>query len=216
MIASAITTPDEIRPDGSRIEAALGRRLLGLARQAIGSWLGGAAARALAAAEAESADTPDVAAAVEAMLRAPGATFVTLTADGELRGCIGTLEAYRPLAEDVTANAQSAAFSDYRFPPVTMSEFPSLCVEVSLLEPAEPIAASSEAEAIDRLVPGSDGVILAADGRRATFLPQVWETLPDPQDFLAHLKRKAGLSVDGWSPSVTLWRYRVQKWKEQA
>lgn len=215
MITPAIKTPEAIRPDHARLDAALGRRLLALARRAIIDGLGGPAMIAAAPTENTPGEPPEVSSLVGAMLQAPGATFVTLTADGELRGCIGSLEPYRPLADDVTANARAAAFSDYRFPSLTARELSSLCVEVSLLGPAEPLAASSEAEAIAQLEPGRDGIILAADGRRATFLPQVWESLPDPEDFLAHLKRKAGLPADCWPPSIALWRYQVRKWKEQ-
>lgn len=217
MIAPAITRSETVRSEPAPIiETALGRRLLALARRAIVTELGGSAMHAAPgqAAELEIEPTTEVATVIEALLQAPGATFITLTANGELRGCIGTLEAYRPLADDVAANARAAAFSDYRFPPVTTRELPALCVEVSLLGPAEPLAAASETEAITRLVPGRDGVILALEGRRATFLPQVWESLPEPMDFLAQLKRKAGLPADFWSPSITLWRYEVRKWKD--
>lgn len=218
LAAKAAQAAEDRRPDSERIEAALGSRLLTLARDAILARLGRSAASAAEPVsqpmERPVDGAPEVATAVEAMLQAPGASFVTLTADGDLRGCIGTLEAWRALAEDVAANAQSAAFSDYRFPPLTARELPSLRVEVSVLGPARPLAAASEDEAIASLVPGRDGVILAIDGRRATYLPQVWDSLPDPQDFLSQLKRKAGLPTDFWSPSIALWRYEVRKWRE--
>lgn len=147
-------------------------------------------------------------------LAEPGACFVTLTRHGELRGCIGSLEAYRPLGEDVLENARAAAFRDPRFPPVSSKEWPQIRVEVSLLSVPEALPCASEAELLAQLQPGTDGLIFAVGARRATFLPQVWEQLPDPQDFLWHLRQKAGLPGDYWSPEVRCWRYRVQKWKE--
>ena len=144
----------------------------------------------------------------------PGATFVTLRRGGELRGCIGTLEAQRPLAHDVRVHALAAAFRDSRFAPLAAWEFESLEIEVSLLGASEPIAASSEAEALRALQPGVDGVVLEYRGRHATFLPQVWEQLPAPADFLAALKRKAGLPEDFWAEALRLARYRVRKFAE--
>lgn len=176
----------------------LGPRLLTLARGAIAARLG----------QATPGDTDD------ADLQAPGATFVTLTRDGRLRGCIGSLEAWRPLAADVRENACAAAFRDPRFPPLSADELLQTRVEVSLLTPATPLAFSSEAEALAQLQPGLDGVILECAGRRATFLPQVWEQLPEPRHFLARLKEKAGLAPDFWDPDLRLSVYRVEKWKE--
>lgn len=150
----------------------------------------------------------------EPWLTEPGASFVTLTRDGELRGCIGSLEARRPLVEDVRANAVNAAFRDPRFPPLSSREFSDIRVEVSLLSPPEPLTVASEQEAWEKLRPGMDGVILEYGPYRATFLPQVWKQLPDPDRFLAHLKAKAGLPWDFWAPGVRLARYTVQKWKE--
>ncbi|MFN6961629.1 MAG: AmmeMemoRadiSam system protein A [Rhodocyclaceae bacterium] len=144
----------------------------------------------------------------------PGATFVTLTQQGRLRGCIGSLEAWRPLVEDVKANAKAAAFDDPRFPPLTKSEFAHTRVEVSLLTPAVPLTFTDEADAIRQLRPGIDGMIFEYHGRRGTFLPQVWESLPEPRQFFAHLKQKAGFPTTFWSPDVRLYRYEVQKWKE--
>ncbi|WP_281985810.1 AmmeMemoRadiSam system protein A [Azonexus hydrophilus] len=176
----------------------LGQTLLQLARRSISEALGQAAPA-----------TPDLPA-----LHEPGATFVTLTQAGELRGCIGSLEAHRPLIDDVQANAHAAAFRDPRFPPLTRDELARTRVEVSLLSPAEPLFVTDEADALARLRPQVDGLILAAGGRRATFLPQVWEQLPEPAVFLARLKQKAGLSGTYWSPELRLWRYTVQKWQE--
>jgi len=144
----------------------------------------------------------------------PGATFVTLTLDGQLRGCIGSLEAHRPLGDDVRANAQSAAFRDPRFKPVSAEEFQRLKLEVSLLAKPTPIQFASEADALSQLRPGIDGVILIAGPARSTFLPQVWEQIPQPREFLARLKQKAGLAADSWPAGIKLFRYEVQKWKE--
>lgn len=180
--------------------AALGQTLLVLAHDAIAGAFG-AAARPFE-------DLP--------ALHTPGATFVTLTRQGALRGCIGSLCAYRPLLDDVRENARHAAFSDPRFLPVTAEEWPHLRVEVSLLTPALPLSFRDEADALAQLRPLVDGVIFSARGRRATFLPQVWEQLPSPGEFMAHLKQKAGLPPDYWSPEVKLERYQVEKWKEAA
>lgn len=144
-----------------------------------------------------------------------GATFVTLMLDGQLRGCIGTLEAYQPLGEDVWANASAAAFRDPRFTPVTQAEFARIQIEVSLLTPPEPIFFDSETDALKQLRPGVDGVILSFNHRSSTFLPQVWEQLPDAWQFMAHLKIKGGHAPDWWSPEIELFRYEVKKWKEQ-
>ena len=147
-------------------------------------------------------------------LAEPGACFVTLTLDGALRGCIGSLVAHRALGEDVRANACAAAFSDPRFPPLSAAEFARVRVEVSLLSAAEPFPVADEADACARLVPHEDGVILQWGSQRSTFLPQVWAQLPEPAQFLAQLKRKAGLPADFWAPELRLSRYRVQKWRE--
>ena len=148
-------------------------------------------------------------------LRAPGACFVTLTRQGRLRGCIGSVRARRPLVDDVRANARAAALSDPRFPQLTAGELPDTRIEVSLLSAASPLPAASEEEALAALRPGIDGIILEIGGEtHATFLPQVWENLPSPRDFLAHLKHKAGLSPGFWSPDLRLHRYTVTKWVE--
>ncbi|MBU2640817.1 MAG: AmmeMemoRadiSam system protein B [Gammaproteobacteria bacterium] len=147
-------------------------------------------------------------------LKEPGASFVTLTRQGELRGCIGTLEAHRALGVDVRENAVAAAFRDPRFAPLSRVEFDAIRVEVSVLSTAEPMAVASEADALAVLRPHIDGVIFEVGHARSTFLPQVWEQLPEPAEFLAHLKRKAGVPVDFWSDSVRLSRYTVSKWKE--
>lgn len=144
-------------------------------------------------------------------LRAPGASFVTLERAGELRGCIGRLEAARPLALDVADNAFSAALRDPRFPPLTAAEWPHCAVKLSVLGPATPIDFTDERDLIARLVPGEDGLILEAGGRRGTFLPAVWAQLQDPRAFVAHLKRKIGWPADHWPAGVTAARYHVEE-----
>ncbi|MBP5856765.1 AmmeMemoRadiSam system protein B [Marivibrio halodurans] len=145
-------------------------------------------------------------------LRAPGATFVTVEKGGRLRGCIGSLEAHRPLIEDLVKNAHAAAFKDPRFPPVTKAERGALSCSISLLSPAAEITGlEKEADLIAALRPGRDGLIIQDGRRRATFLPQVWEQIPEPAQFLAQLKRKAGLAPDHWSPTMKAWRYSVTK-----
>jgi AmmeMemoRadiSam system protein A len=179
---------------------ALGDALLTIARNAIARRFGLAVAPVV-----EQADLSE--------LSQPGATFVTLTQAGQLRGCIGSLEAYRPLSIDVAENAIAAAFQDPRFSPLGAEEFARTDVEVSLLAPAEAMQFTDEAEALAGLRPGIDGVILTRGQRRATFLPQVWDSLPKPQQFMAQLKLKAGLPADYWDERITLARYGVQKWK---
>jgi hypothetical protein len=147
-------------------------------------------------------------------LNEPGATFVTLTCAGALRGCIGSLVAQRPLRADVASNALAAAFSDPRFAPLSAREYRALEVEVSLLSPMQPVAMESETHALTLLRPGVDGVLLEYGRQRGTFLPQVWEQLPDPHTFLAHLKQKAGLPADFWADEIRLSRYTVTKWRE--
>jgi len=178
----------------------LGTTLLTLARNAIAGHFG--------LEQNPTVDAPE--------LQKPGATFVTLTQHGKLRGCIGSLEAWRPLAQDVRENALAAAFRDPRFNALRADELPTTRVEVSLLTPAEPISFTSEADALAQLRPNVDGVIFTAGHRRSTFLPQVWEQLPDPAVFMAHLKQKAGLPASYWGPDVGLERYTVRKWKEAA
>ncbi|MDZ7583819.1 MAG: AmmeMemoRadiSam system protein A [Thiobacillus sp.] len=149
-------------------------------------------------------------------LAEPGASFVTLTRQGELRGCIGTLEAHRPLGLDVRENAVAAAFRDPRFMPLSRVEFDEIRVEVSVLSPSEILVVVSEEHALATLRPNVDGVVFEYRHYRSTFLPQVWEQLPEPAEFMAHLKRKAGLPMDFWAEEVRLSRYTVSKWKESS
>ena len=143
-----------------------------------------------------------------------GACFVTLTLDGQLRGCIGSLNAHRRLEVDVRENAVAAALNDPRFAPLSKEEFERIRVEVSLLTKPEFMDFADEADALAKLEPGRDGVIFFNGCQRATFLPQVWEQLPNPVDFMESLKRKAGLPAGFWGPNIMLATYRVQKWKE--
>ena len=194
---AAFAFTDEADPDQPDTEK--GETLLKLARAEIGSKLG-------------IEVTPP---AQSGWLQEPGASFVTLTRQGELRGCIGTLEAHRPLGIDVRENAVAAAFHDPRFMPLSHAEFDAIRVEVSLLSPTEGLYVQDEAAALAALRPNVDGVVFEYGHYRSTFLPQVWEQLPAPAEFLAHLKRKAGLPMDFWADGVRLSRYTVSKWKEQ-
>ncbi len=138
------------------------------------------------------------------------ATFVTLTIGGALRGCIGMLQACRPLAEDVAENARAAAFEDPRFAPLSREEFERLEIHISVLSPPVEMAFSSEAELLEQMRPGVDGLILQEGGRRGTFLPSVWEELPDRKMFLMHLKMKAGLPGSYWSDTLRVFRYTAE------
>lgn len=167
------------------------------------------------AAIARAMDLPHVADETAPWLVEQGACFVTLTQDGELRGCIGTLQAHRPLLADIKSNAVSAALRDPRFLPLTAEEFDITAVEVSLLTPPRIMEIRDEADACAQLRPGVDGVVFEYGAHRSTFLPQVWEQLPRPQQFMAQLRRKAGLPGDFWANGVRLSRYSVTKWREQ-
>lgn len=137
------------------------------------------------------------------------ASFVTLNKNHQLRGCIGSLEAYQPLVMDVASNAYSAAFRDPRFSPLVHEELAGLAIHISVLTPAEPMHFDSEASLLEQLQPHVDGLILSAGPRRGTFLPSVWESLPDAREFLNQLKRKAGLPTDYWGSDVRIERYRT-------
>jgi AmmeMemoRadiSam system protein A len=143
-----------------------------------------------------------------------GATFVTLTQHGELRGCIGTLEAHRPLRQDVAENTRNAAFRDPRFAPLAAVELEITRIEVSLLCAPVPMPIAGEDDLLHRLRPGVDGIVLAFRGQRATFLPQVWESLPEPGAFVAALKRKAGLAAGFWDDEIRIARYTATKFRE--
>jgi AmmeMemoRadiSam system protein A len=145
-------------------------------------------------------------------LRTPTATFVTIRrSDGELRGCIGELEAQRPLVQSVAWNAWSAAFRDPRFDAVGWDELEDLVLHISLLGPLEPLPAGSEDELLRALAPGRDGLLIDDGLHRATFLPAVWASLADPERFLGELKRKAGLPASAWPLGLEAWRYSVEE-----
>lgn len=179
--------------------------LIGIARGAIEAELGR---------EETSDRETSVSPTRPAWLAAPAATFVTLKLDGRLRGCIGSLTARRSLLDDLVGNARAAAFEDPRFPALTAQELVGLEVEVSIL--SEPVALEyeGEPELLDALRPGIDGLVLECGTHRSTFLPQVWENLPDPEEFLGALKRKAGLESQFWSDEMRFFRYTVEKYCE--
>lgn len=149
-------------------------------------------------------------------LARPGAVFVTLTSNGRLRGCAGSIEPRWSLREDLIRNASAAAFHDARFPPLAAVELPQVRIEVSLLSPPEAVPFTSRHDLVRQLRPGIDGLVLSWHGHRATFLPQVWQRVPDPEDFLSHLLHKARLPELFWDPDVTVRRYTVTSWREPA
>ena len=183
----------ELSPD------AAGSTLLAIARGAIEGALSGT--------QPEMQDQP--------WLRQAGATFVTLTRDEHLRGCIGSLSPARPLREDVAENARAAAFRDPRFPAMTREEWSRCKVEVSLLGAPKPLRFADEADLLAQVVAGEDGLILEAEGKRGTFLPQVWESIPDKRSFLRELVKKAGLPPDTRLARCKVSRYRVAKFRER-
>jgi AmmeMemoRadiSam system protein A len=175
-----------------------GPTLLALARAAVDESLGGA----------------PVSMPTEPWLSELGACFVTLRKDGELRGCIGSLEARRPLATDLLENARSAAHLDPRFSPLRRNELVAVRFEVSLLSPLEPLEVRTQEEALEQLRPGVDGVVLQWGVHRSVFIPKVWQELTDPLEFFTYLKRKAGLPGTAWYSGTRLWRFTAQDWAE--
>ena len=150
-------------------------------------------------------------------LQEKGACFVTLNQNEQLRGCIGSLKAYRPLITDVTENAIASAFKDYRFNPISREELNSVNIEISVLTPMTPINnTTTEANLLEQLAPGKDGLMITDGIHQATFLPQVWKQLPDKEQFLHHLKLKAGLQQDSWPQSMKCYRYHCIKCSETA
>jgi hypothetical protein len=181
-------------------DSARGEALLGIVRRTLSERL-------------EPATPATPAEAPPAELAVPGACFVTLRHEGRLRGCIGSVEPYRSLAEDVAANARAAAFGDRRFPELLAEELAGLSLEVSELSSLARLAAADEAELLAALRPGTDGVLVEAGNHRALFLPQVWESLPDPPSFAARLREKAGLAADAWPSGIRWWRFTVSSWE---
>ncbi len=143
-------------------------------------------------------------------LREGRACFVTLNLHGNLRGCIGHLEAIQPLVRDVADNAYAAAFQDPRFPSLRAEELSGLDIHISILSLPEPLSFQSEAGLIAQIRPGIDGLILQEGRNRGTFLPSVWESLPQPLDFWRQLKRKAGLPMNHWSGNLRVQRYTTE------
>ncbi len=155
--------------------------------------------------EPEPADHP-------AALRETRASFTTLRRHGELRGCVGATEPQRPLVRDVAWSAHGAAFRDPRFPALTRDELPGLELHISVLGPLSPLDVASRDALIAALRPGLDGLWMEQDGRRATFLPSVWSSLPDPAQFVTELERKAGLAPESWARPVHCACYEVEEW----
>ena len=180
-----------------------------------GQWLLRLAREALEAG-VHGRDLPPLPHGLPPRLLEKGAAFVTLRAKdtGRLRGCIGSIIATRPLAEDVRAHAIDAALRDPRFPPVTPPELPNIALEVSRLTPLQPLHYTSPDDLLARLRPGTDGVLLRDGWRQATFLPQVWHSLPDPTEFLTHLCLKMGAEPTCWQRPIDVFTYQVQIFQE--
>ncbi len=142
------------------------------------------------------------------------ASFVTLHKHGQLRGCIGSIIPTRPLALDISHNAFAAAFQDPRFPPVQADELDDLNIEISVLSMPEPLEFTSETDLLEKIRPGIDGLILKEGPYSGTFLPSVWEQIPDKREFLRQLKRKAGLPADYWSPTIRVFRYTTDSFSQ--
>jgi AmmeMemoRadiSam system protein A len=148
------------------------------------------------------------------VLKVPMACFVTLTIQGELRGCIGSLEASRPLHQEVIQRAKDAAFNDYRFPNLEHHELGKIVIEISVLTPMTRMACQTNDELLASLNPFHDGLLIKAGRYQATFLPQVWDSLPDAGLFVGQLKKKAGLPVDAWPANIECFRYHVIAFSE--
>lgn len=176
------------------MNAERGRILLGLARASIDEGLGG---------------PPVERPAHDGWLDRPAAVFVSLHRHGELRGCVGSLEAHRPLFDEVVREAKAAAFEDSRMVPVQRRELPELEIELTLLDPLEPIGARTEEELLGNLRPGVDGLLLRSREGGAVFIPKMWAQLPDPRSFVHHLLRKAGLTR--WPPDLRAFRFTAEE-----
>jgi len=204
--ADAVVRDDAVSTDDAVVPDDAGDLLLRVAREAI--------ARALGTVMPD-AGTVDRAETPPTWVLEPGASFVTLTIDGRLRGCIGSPIARRPLLDDVRANAVAAATRDPRFAPMDPDEVPAVEIEVSVLSAPQPLPVSSLEECYAALRPGVDGVLVEmGDWNRALFLPQVWEDVPDPAQFLGHLWRKAGVAPGVWYEGTTVQTFTVRAWHE--
>ena len=180
------------------------KKLLEIARQAIRSVV-----------EGVPLETIDLA-GLPMVLREEGVSFVTLTIAGQLRGCIGALEAYQPLALDVQEHAVAAATEDYRFPPVAREELPLIEIEISRLTPMRALDYSGSQDLLDKLRPGVDGVVIRDGMRRATFLPQVWEKVTSKEEFLDHLCLKMGARPNLWrEKQLAVWTYQVEEFRDE-
>ncbi|MGI9571647.1 MAG: AmmeMemoRadiSam system protein A [Desulfobulbia bacterium] len=180
-----------------------GRRLLQLVRETIGHHLG----------MVDGIDLEDI---QDPLLLKPCGTFVTLKYHNNLRGCIGNLEPSESMVESLRKNALNAAFHDHRFSPLTPAEYDTVVLEISILSQPELLEYVDAADLLNRLRPGIDGVILQAGGSRATFLPQVWSQLPEPELFLTHLSQKAGLDGQAWrTHHPDIFCYQVQSFTEK-
>lgn len=184
-------------PDLPSLGSSDQRQLLEIAREAVRRGLDG---------------QPDWVPARETLddaLLVPAASFVTLRRDGTLLGCIGSLEPRRALADDVAANASAAAFADPRLPAVTQDDMDHLDVHVSVLGPLEPVGVSCLQELMATIRPGVDGVLVISGRRRGTFLPSVWESVSDSDEFFRLLWQKAGLRGGAWPRSLRAFRYQT-------
>jgi len=194
--------PSPSSDTGVDLPDTVGALLVDLARRSIRSGF-----------EGRSSFRPDLA-TLPAGLAEPHGAFVTVLVDGELNGCIGTVEATRPLADVVASNARSAAFGDPRLPKLSLDQLDTTELEVSVLSPLEPMAVGSLEELLSELRPGTDGLSVEDGPRRAVFLPQVWEQLQGPAEFVAHLQEKAGMVAGSWSPRMRWSRFTVAQWSE--
>ena len=192
-------TPDSKAPDAETLDSEARRRLLGIAMRSI--------RHGFAYGKKCTVDLD----ALPPALRGRRAAFVTLESNRRLRGCIGSLRATRPLAADVAHNAHDAAFDDPRFPALGEDELAALHVRISVLSPHESIRADSEADLASRLRPGIDGLVIEAGERRATFLPSVWESIPEPARFVRELTAKAGWPAGRWPDAARAWRYTTEE-----
>ncbi|MDZ7845094.1 MAG: AmmeMemoRadiSam system protein A [Anaerolineales bacterium] len=179
------------------------KQLLELAREALNCKTRG-----------ENIPQPDLADYSPAV-REKRACFVTLKKGSKLRGCVGCLEARQPLVYEVRDRAVAAGYQDFRFPPVQAEELPQITIEISYLSPPEPLVYQNPEELVEKLNPGVDGVVLARGNRKATFLPQVWEQLPAPEQFLSRLCLKMGEQPQAWQEKHFIVKtYQVEKFRE--
>jgi uncharacterized protein len=184
------------------LDAAHRSQLLALARQSIDQGL----------AEMRWVTMPQI--KMPAPLSEVRGSFVTLRVNKQLRGCSGNLSANHSVSEDVWRNAWASAFADPRFAPLEAEEWPDINLHISVLSPLEPVTVSNEQELLDLLRPNIDGLVLERDQSRATFLPEVWEQIPDPVEFVRHLKQKAGWPANSWSPLIKVHRYSTESFGE--